>query len=189
MVAFLQANHNGERWVLAVPGSQQASSYIIEDGLSVMPIGGFGSGAATLGTEPEEIKARLSKLVEEGQIRFFQVGGGRGGPRGGFGRAPGGMGPQGPPGGNGPQVPPGGAGPGGGPPAGFGRGNATVSQWVLERVEQGKAKRVDPKLYAPEASPQANAGNRRAGRGFGMTGAGGELYDLRPELGLREATP
>jgi 4-amino-4-deoxy-L-arabinose transferase-like glycosyltransferase len=79
MVAFLKANHNGERWLLAVSGSQQASSYIIEDGLSVMPMGGFGGGAATFGTEPEEIKARVAKLVDEGQIRFFQLGGGRGG--------------------------------------------------------------------------------------------------------------
>jgi hypothetical protein len=187
MVAFLQANQNGERWLLAVSGSQQAGSYIIEDGLSVMPIGGFGGGAATLGTDPEEIKARLSKLVEEGEIRFFQVaGGGRGGARGGFGRAPGGLGPQGPPGFNGPPAPQGAGFPGAGPPAGFGRGGAAVSQWVQERVEKGKAKKVDRKLYATETDPESNlAGRRGPGRGFGMMGAGGDLYDLRPELGLR----
>jgi hypothetical protein len=187
LVAFLQANHNGERWVLAVSGSQQAGSYIIEDGLSVMPIGGFGGGAATLGTDPEEIKARLNKLVEDGQVRFFQVGGGRGGFRGGVGRAAaGGFGPQGPPGFNGPPAPQGGGLPGAGPPAGFGRGSAVVSEWIQEQVEKGKAKRVDRKLYATETVPEGNPGGRRGGpRGFGMMGGGGDLYDLRPELELR----
>ena len=85
LVAFLKANDHGERWLLAVSGSRQASAFIIEDGLSVMPIGGFNGGSPTFGTEPEEIKARLTELVAEGQVRFFQIAGGRGGFGGGFG--------------------------------------------------------------------------------------------------------
>ena len=186
LVEFLKANHNGERWILTVSASQQASLYIIEDDLSVMPINGFG-GAATLGTEPEEIKARLSKLVEEGQIRFFQGGIGRGGFAGGIGRRRGAFGPQGRAGANAPPSPPGGGPVTGGPPGGFGRGTAVVSQWVQEQVEKGKAKRVDPQLYRSEAFAPSNRGGRRPGRGFGMIpGRGGDLYDLRPELGLRE---
>jgi 4-amino-4-deoxy-L-arabinose transferase-like glycosyltransferase len=180
-VEFLKANHDGERWVLAVSSSQQASLYIIEDDLSVMPINGFG-GAATLGTESDEIKARLTKLVEEGQVRFFQVGPGRGG----VGRGRGAFGPPGAAGGNRAPAPPGGGPFAGGPPGGFGRGGAVVSQWIQEQVEKGKAKRVDPRLYRSEESPQANRGQRR-GRGFGMMGGSGDLYDLRPELGLRES--
>jgi hypothetical protein len=185
-VEFLKANQNGERWILAVSSSQQASMYIIEDGLSVMPINGFG-GAATLGTEPEEIKARLNKLVEDGQVRFFQVGGGRGGFAGGGGRARGGIGRQGQAGGNGPAPPQGGGPVAGGPPGGFGRGGATVGQWVQEQVEKGKAKRVDPSLFRAEPTQQPNRGGQRRGRGFGMMGGGGDVYDLRPELGLRDA--
>jgi 4-amino-4-deoxy-L-arabinose transferase-like glycosyltransferase len=173
LVAFLKANDHGERWLLAVSGSGQASAFIIEDGLSVMPIGGFNGGSPTFGTEPEEINARLAQLVGDGEIRFFQVGGGRGGFRGGFGGRAGGFGP--PPG-------PGGAGLRGGPPGGPGRGSAVVSQWIFEQVEKGKAKRVARKLYTLGQFP---LGNRRGGRGFGMMG-GGDLYDLRPELGLQE---
>jgi hypothetical protein len=199
LVAFLKANDNGERWLLAVSGHQQASLYIIEEGVSVMPIGGFGGGTPTLGADADEIKARLTKLVDDGQIRFFQVAGGRGGFPGGFGRGRGAVGPQGPPGGFGPPAPQGGGGfgppapqggggVGGGPPMGFGRGNAAVSQWVLDRVEKGKAKKVERKLYAAVATPEPNPASRRPGRGFGMMG-GGELYDLRPELGLRAPAP
>jgi hypothetical protein len=188
LVAFLKANDNGERWLMAVSGHQQSSSYIIEDGLSVMPIGGFGGGAPIFGTDPEEIKTRLTKLVDAGQIRFLEVGGGRGGFPGGPRRPTGGFGPQGRTGGGGGPVPQGGALVGGGPSAGFGRGSAGVSQWVQEQVEKGKAKRVDRKLYTSEASPETTPGGRRAGRDFGMM-AGGDLYDLHPELGLREPTP
>jgi 4-amino-4-deoxy-L-arabinose transferase-like glycosyltransferase len=205
LVAFLRANDNGERWLIAMSGQQQASSYIIEDGVSVMAIGGFG-GTPTLGTEPEEIKAHLAKLVDGGQVRFFDVGGGRGGFPGGNRRPTGGFGPRGragvgganvppgrglpgggPPGGGGPPVPPGGGPAAGGPPPGFGRGNAAVSQWVQEQVDKGKAKRVDRKLYASEAASDVPGGGRQ-GRGFGMMPRG-DLYDLRPQLGLREPKP
>lgn len=205
LVAFLKANHNGERWLMAVSGSQQATSYIIEDGISVMPIGGFGGSSPTLGSEPDEIKARLTKMVEDGQIRFFQVTLGRGGFGGGFGRPGGGFASPGAQGGSATAAPPGpqggsaptrpqGAGRAtgaaqagnrgaGAPQPGFGRSSATVSQWIQEKVENGKAKKVDRKLYALETSPDVNAPGPRPGRGFGMMG-GGDLYDLRPELGL-----
>jgi hypothetical protein len=57
-----------------------------------------------------------------------------------------------------------------------------VSQWIFEQADKGKAKRVDRKLYTLGGS---SPGGRRGGRGFGMMG-GGDLYDLRPELGLQE---
>ena len=182
-----QSQSERRRWVLAVTNSQQASLYIIEDELSVMPINGFG-GAATLGTEAEEIRARLGKLVEDGEVRFFQVAPGRGGLAGGFGRGRGAFEAQGRAGRNAAPAPQGGGPVAGGPPGAFRRGSVTVSQWVQEQVEKGKAKRVDPRLYRSDESPQTNrGGQRRGGRGFGMMGGGGDLYDLRPELGLQES--
>jgi hypothetical protein len=62
-----------------------------------------------------------------------------------------------------------------------------VSQWVLEQVEKGKAKRVDRNLYTSR-DRTANARGRGPGRGAGPMGGGGDVYDLRPELGLREPT-
>jgi hypothetical protein len=96
--------------------------------------------------------------------------------------------PPGPAGGRAPG--PQGAGRAGNPPpAAFGRaGNATVSQWVLEQVEKGKAKRVERTLYSSETSA-TNPRGRGPGRGAGPMGGGGDLYDLRPELGLRETAP
>jgi hypothetical protein len=194
LVAFLKANHNNERWAIAVSGTMQASMYIIEDDLSVMPLGGFNGGSPTLGTDPEAIKARLTKMVEDGQIRFFQVATFRGGVPGRFGGGRAGVRPDGAPGGGRPGaagdgrpgVPPGGGRVAGGPPMGRG-GSATVSEWIRELEKKGKAKPVDRKLYTAQAPPEAGPGGRRPGRGFGMMG-GGELYDLRPELGLRTPT-
>jgi hypothetical protein len=87
-------------------------------------------------------------------------------------------------------TPPQGAGRAGNlPPAAGGRGgNAAVSLWILEQVEKGKAKRVDRKLYSAAEAGTPNP-RGRGGPGRGPMGGGGDLYDLRPELGLRELSP
>ena len=77
---------------------------------------------------------------------------------------------------------------------GPGRGTAALREWVLEQVEKGKAKTVDRKYYTPEPAAEGPAG--AAGRaprgggpgGMGGFGGGGTIYDLRPDLGLKEAT-
>jgi 4-amino-4-deoxy-L-arabinose transferase-like glycosyltransferase len=201
LLAFLKANHHGERWVLAVQGTQQAAPIIIETGLPVMAMGGFMGSDPTFGTDPDEIKDRVAHLVEEGKVRFFMVSGFRGPRGGGFGGF-GGPNPAGagqPPAGGRNRArgnqPAGAAAPGGAPgrgPVGFGfggRGSGVVSQWVQERVEQDKARKVDRRLWSAEDPTQAPAGGRRGGftrgRPPGMMG-GNDIYDLRPSEPLEE---
>ncbi len=195
LLAFLKANDHGERWVLAVQGTQQAAPIIIETGLPVMAMGGFMGSDPTFGTDPDEIKERVAQLVEEGKVRFFMVSGFRG--FGGFrGGNPAGARPA-PAAGRGQgNRPPGAARPNGAPGRGFmggfgGRGSGVVSQWVLDQVEQDKARKVDRHLWSVEAPVTNTPGGRRGAfsRGRRPGGIGGnDLYDLRPSEGLEEPT-
>jgi 4-amino-4-deoxy-L-arabinose transferase-like glycosyltransferase len=77
LAAYLKANRHGERWVLAVSSSMQASSYIIDDDLPVMAMGGFS------GSDKAMTSAKLADLVTKGELRFVSAaGGGIGGPGG-----------------------------------------------------------------------------------------------------------
>jgi 4-amino-4-deoxy-L-arabinose transferase-like glycosyltransferase len=65
---FLQANHHGERFLLATPSAQLASPLIIATGRPVMAMGGFH------GLDPILTPERLAQLVEAGQVRFVMLG-------------------------------------------------------------------------------------------------------------------
>ena len=73
MLDWLRTQHTTEKWVVAVQSSMQASSALIS-GDSVMPIGGFSGGDASLSVE------RLADLIRKGDLRFVMTGGGFGGP-------------------------------------------------------------------------------------------------------------
>jgi 4-amino-4-deoxy-L-arabinose transferase-like glycosyltransferase len=68
LIAFLQANHHGERFLLATPSAQLASPLIIATGRPVMAMGGFH------GLDPILTPERLAQLVEAGQVRFVMLG-------------------------------------------------------------------------------------------------------------------
>ncbi len=78
---WLQSQDRGQRWIVAVDSSMQASSAII-DGYSVVALGGFS------GSDPAGTAARVADLVEQGKLRFIAAGGGFGG----FGGSGGGTG-------------------------------------------------------------------------------------------------
>ena len=73
MLNWLRTQHTTEKWVVAVQSSMQASAALIA-GDSVMPIGGFSGGDASLSVE------RLADLIKKGDLRFLMTGGGFGGP-------------------------------------------------------------------------------------------------------------
>lgn len=68
LIAFLQANRHGERFLLATPSAQLASPLIVATGLPVMAMGGFH------GLDPILTPERLAALVSEGQVRFVMLG-------------------------------------------------------------------------------------------------------------------
>jgi 4-amino-4-deoxy-L-arabinose transferase-like glycosyltransferase len=68
LVEFLHANHHGERFLLATPSAQLASSVIVVTGEPVMAMGGFH------GLDPILTPAGLARLVEERQVRFVMLG-------------------------------------------------------------------------------------------------------------------
>jgi 4-amino-4-deoxy-L-arabinose transferase-like glycosyltransferase len=68
LIAFLQANRHGERFLLATPSAQLASPLIIATGLPVMAMGGFH------GLDPILTLDRLAGLVADGQVRFAMLG-------------------------------------------------------------------------------------------------------------------
>jgi 4-amino-4-deoxy-L-arabinose transferase-like glycosyltransferase len=164
LVAFLRANHQGERFLLATASTQQAAPIIIDTGEAVMALGGF------MGSDPILTPESFAQLVQDRQVRFVMVGGGRG-PGGGWGGR-GGFGPPGPAGDAEPQ---------------------TVMEWVRKN-----GKPVDAALWqapAPEGDAGNTPGRRRPGGGNRNFGRGpfgggfpgrmgsGQLYDLRPQDG------
>ena len=64
LMAFLQANHNGERYLLGTVTAIQAAPIIIRTGAPVMAIGGYN------GADPILTPADLSRLVRDGELRF-----------------------------------------------------------------------------------------------------------------------
>jgi 4-amino-4-deoxy-L-arabinose transferase-like glycosyltransferase len=68
LIAFLQANHHGERFLLATPSAQLASPLIIATGRPVMAMGGFH------GLDPILTPESLAHLVEQRQVRFVMLG-------------------------------------------------------------------------------------------------------------------
>jgi 4-amino-4-deoxy-L-arabinose transferase-like glycosyltransferase len=68
LVAFLQANRVGERYLLATTTTRLAAPIIIGSGHAVMAMGGFH------GLDPILTPDRLARMVEAKEIRFVMVG-------------------------------------------------------------------------------------------------------------------
>jgi 4-amino-4-deoxy-L-arabinose transferase-like glycosyltransferase len=68
LIAFLRANHHGERFLLATPSAQLAAPLIVATGEPVMAMGGFH------GLDPILTPERLARLVEARQLRFVMLG-------------------------------------------------------------------------------------------------------------------
>ena len=68
LVAFLEANHAGERYLLATTTTRLAAPIIISSGHPVMAMGGFH------GLDPILTPDKLARMVEAKQIRFVMVG-------------------------------------------------------------------------------------------------------------------
>jgi hypothetical protein len=84
LLAFLQANTQGMKYLMAVPSSMQGSDYVIASGRGVLYLGGF------MGQDAVETPASLQALVDGGQLRYVYwdsraAGRGGGGPGGGNG--------------------------------------------------------------------------------------------------------
>jgi 4-amino-4-deoxy-L-arabinose transferase-like glycosyltransferase len=68
LVAFLEANRRGERFLLATTTTRLAAPIIIGSGHAVMAMGGFH------GLDPILTPDRLAQVVEAGHVRFVMVG-------------------------------------------------------------------------------------------------------------------
>lgn len=77
LVQALQSNASDYTWSAAAIGSQNAASYQLASGESVMPIGGFN------GSDPSPTLAEFEQDVAEGRIHFFIGGSGIGRSNGG----------------------------------------------------------------------------------------------------------
>ena len=81
VVEILLGDADGYTWVAATTGSEDAASYQLPTGHSVMPIGGFNGG------DPSPTLEQFQAYVSEGQIHYFIAGslsiGGGGGQMGG----------------------------------------------------------------------------------------------------------
>jgi 4-amino-4-deoxy-L-arabinose transferase-like glycosyltransferase len=69
LLAFLRANHRGERYLLATLNARLAAPVIIETGQPVMAIGGF------MGADPILTPESLAAMAADGQVRFVLLGG------------------------------------------------------------------------------------------------------------------
>ena len=69
LLAFLRANHHGERFLLVTLNSRLAAPVIIETGLPVMAIGGF------MGADPILTPEQFAALAATGAVRFVLLGG------------------------------------------------------------------------------------------------------------------
>ncbi|HMV28108.1 MAG TPA: hypothetical protein PKE23_01900, partial [Anaerolineales bacterium] len=72
LLAYLEANTVGMKYLMAVPSSQQGSQYVIETGRPVLYMGGFSGGDAVVTVDD------LKELVANGELRYILYGGDRG---------------------------------------------------------------------------------------------------------------
>jgi 4-amino-4-deoxy-L-arabinose transferase-like glycosyltransferase len=68
LIAFLQAEQRGERFILATPNARLAAPIIVRSGKAVMAMGGFS------GLDPAIDADTISRMVREGQLRFVLLG-------------------------------------------------------------------------------------------------------------------
>ena len=174
VLTYLKQNYDGEKYFVAVSSQNQATRFILNEDIgNVMTLGGFSGRDQTL------TLAQFQEKVASGELRFFLLDNGRGGPGGMPGGGPGnGFAPTGASGA--PGAPPAaGAVPGVSPAAG---GNPGLAQTQSDR-------------NGFSADPNGAGRSNRGGGGMfnanqditnwvrenavpvdGMTG----LYDLRP---------
>jgi 4-amino-4-deoxy-L-arabinose transferase-like glycosyltransferase len=138
LARFLRSQHRSETWDLATTNAMTASGLAAQQGLSVLPLGGFG------GSDPAATPSSVASMVSAGKVRYFAAGlqgrfdglGGFGGGRRGRAAPPGG--PSLVPFGSPPPLgAPSGGGPPGGPggPAGLGgRGTAATIMSVVTQT-------------------------------------------------------
>jgi 4-amino-4-deoxy-L-arabinose transferase-like glycosyltransferase len=76
LLAYLEANTQGMKYLMAVPSSGQGASYVIATSRGVLYLGGFS------GQDAVETADSLAFLVANGDLRYVYQGGGGGGPGG-----------------------------------------------------------------------------------------------------------
>ncbi|MCR4436888.1 MAG: glycosyltransferase family 39 protein [Clostridiales bacterium] len=69
LIDFLLRNKQDEKYLVAVSNATTAAPIILETGQPVMAVGGF------LGSDPILTADKLEKMVQNGEIRYFQVSG------------------------------------------------------------------------------------------------------------------
>lgn len=74
LAQLLRADAGEYTWAAATIGSNEAANYQLASGEPVMPIGGF------IGSDPSPTLAQFQKYVADGQIHYFIVSRGPGGP-------------------------------------------------------------------------------------------------------------
>jgi len=67
LATYLISHATGETWLVAVPGSHEATTLIIDYGIPVMSLGGFSGTDRILTVE------KLKTLMNEGKIRYFLI--------------------------------------------------------------------------------------------------------------------
>ncbi|MDQ7095611.1 glycosyltransferase family 39 protein [Desulfosporosinus sp. PR] len=75
LLAYLQAQNTGEKFLFATTNAGTAEAYIIKTGKAVMAMGGFS------GSDPILTVAKLKQMVADKEIKYFLLSGGS--PRGG----------------------------------------------------------------------------------------------------------
>ncbi len=78
LVAHLEANRDGAKYLVAAAGSQASAPIIVATGEPVVTIGGFG------GRDPAPTVEQLEQMVADGELKYVLLGDGRG-PGGGDG--------------------------------------------------------------------------------------------------------
>jgi 4-amino-4-deoxy-L-arabinose transferase-like glycosyltransferase len=76
LLAYLEQNTQGMRYMLAVSSAGEGEGYVLASGRGVLYMGGFN------GQDQVVTSSDLANLVSAGELRFIQIGG-RGGPGGG----------------------------------------------------------------------------------------------------------
>ena len=75
LISYLRDNRGNAKWLAATESSMSASGIIIATGEPVMAMGGFN------GSDPAVSTDSLARMVDDGTVRFFLLGG-LGGPPG-----------------------------------------------------------------------------------------------------------
>ncbi|AZT91414.1 glycosyltransferase family 39 protein [Caldicellulosiruptor changbaiensis] len=69
LTQYLLKNNTGEKFILAVIRATEAAPIIIKTGKAVMAMGGFS------GNDPILTVEKLKKMIKNGEVKFFQIGG------------------------------------------------------------------------------------------------------------------